>query len=579
MTKPKAVAYFRVSSEAQKEKQSIALQKIKLEQFAKEKGYKVIAEFMDDGISGEEISKRPGFRDCLDLIKEDKTDFLLVYMVDRIGRFKARKDRNRVIEALETSKTSVDSPYDGLFLCSREEDLNALEGALNESRRDNKKRGIRVHEGHMARRLNGGFSGGKLPYGIRYSKEEGFCIVEAEKATLEEIFKKIIDGWGVMALRDYLNENLERFPKRVRKYKGQPVTKWSDIQVRQIVHSDFYFTGIIQPTKQSLEKGVPSVDTGLKLFPKETIEHARREMATRRFRRIDERRDDRKRTHAQQGKVFFTDALLHGLARCAQCGWKLGIHHIRRPSGLTHSYYVCRKRARGQCDHRSMSVRKLDKAVWKTFVKTISDPDMMKRLILKGEFLIDKDRMQQTHRLEQATKQLSRLHETIRRIRELYEWQDYTREQYQTKTGNMKRLVAQKEEEIERLKASLLRPKEIEAAVDQATEYVSKQMDIIRYLDQLEAAVEEILGLDEGIEPDDILAQLEIKGVQVELLKDVSGLLKSIKGPGDISVTARELIFKQKRAMLQRFLDFDEAKGIRVRQKDDIEIYFSIESF
>jgi site-specific DNA recombinase len=96
-----AIAYYRVSSEKQRETQSITLQKIKLTSFAKDIGYAIIKEFQDDGISGESISKRPGFQDCLEYLAEGKVDYLLVFMVDRLGRFADRKDGNRVIELLE----------------------------------------------------------------------------------------------------------------------------------------------------------------------------------------------------------------------------------------------------------------------------------------------------------------------------------------------------------------------------------------------------------------------------------------------------------------------------------------------
>ncbi|MFH0782968.1 MAG: recombinase family protein [Pseudomonadota bacterium] len=475
MEPKEAVVYYRVSSEKQRETQSITLQKIKLTTFAKDKGYVIIKEFQDDGISGESISKRPGFQDCLEYISDGKIDYLLVFMVDRIGRFAARKDRNQVVELLEESKTTVDSPYDGQFRYDNESDMNALEVALNESRRDNVKRGIRVHEGHMAKRLAGGFSGGRTPYGIRYNKKTGFTIDPAEKGTLEEIFKQITAGMGMTLLRDHLNANLERFPKRFRKFKGRPITLWSDIHIWFIAHNDFYFTGIIQPTKESLEKGIPMLDTGIKLFPQSVIEHARREMATRRFRHIDNQMEGRKRTHAQQGKIFFTDVLLHGLVRCSHCGCKLGLHQIRNPSGKIHRYYICRNHTRRICPLKTINTRNLDKSVWNTFVKTIEDPDSMKALIMQGEFLVDKDRASQETALTKAGSDLSKLHDTIGRIKDLYQWGDINKDDYHERTERMQRLVKQKQEEVYRLEASILRPKEIENAVGEATEYVTNQ--------------------------------------------------------------------------------------------------------
>ena len=68
------------------------------------------------------------FNYFLETIKEGGVDVLLVYMIDRIGRFADLKDRNYVIELLHYSRTDVDSPYDELFRWDNEKELYDLEG-------------------------------------------------------------------------------------------------------------------------------------------------------------------------------------------------------------------------------------------------------------------------------------------------------------------------------------------------------------------------------------------------------------------------------------------------------------------
>ena len=70
MKKKKAICYYRVSSEQQAKKQSINMQKLRLKEFAGEKGYEIVAEFEDDGISGESIKSRPGFQETLATIAQ-----------------------------------------------------------------------------------------------------------------------------------------------------------------------------------------------------------------------------------------------------------------------------------------------------------------------------------------------------------------------------------------------------------------------------------------------------------------------------------------------------------------------------
>ena len=68
----KAAVYYRVSTKKQQERESIATQKAEIRPSAKVKGYEV-TEFVDDGISGEEIDKRPGFKQLL--AKLDRGEF------------------------------------------------------------------------------------------------------------------------------------------------------------------------------------------------------------------------------------------------------------------------------------------------------------------------------------------------------------------------------------------------------------------------------------------------------------------------------------------------------------------------
>ena len=336
MKKQKAICYYRVSSEHQKKKQSINLQKTRLKEFAEEKGYKIVGDgFEDDGISGESIESRSGFQDTLATIEQGGVDVLLVYMIDRIGRFAARTDRNDVIELLEKSHTNVDSPYHGLFRWDNEKELNDLEGALNESRLENKMRAIRISEGHLEARRNGGFSGGRPPYGLRYDKKnKKFHPHLKEYATLKVIFSKLRGGWGVWRTADFLSQDLKKYPlpdtkKTYRKDKPtlgikrgdpKPAVAWNPATLRSFVAKDFYFTGIIVPTPASAKKGQLPVDTKNRLFTEQEVKAARDEMRIRRW-------------GTKSEDAVKTDMLFRGFAQCAHCGWDLSPYYTDYKEG------------------------------------------------------------------------------------------------------------------------------------------------------------------------------------------------------------------------------------------------------
>jgi hypothetical protein len=206
-------------------------------------------------------------------------------MVDRIGRFKKRKDRNTVIELLEESQTSVRSPYDGDFAWNSEERMNDLEKLLNESLAENKRRGQRVHIGHKKARKKGGLrKGGSLPYVFDDEPGKEKVINQRRVEVMATIFDMLKAGYSYHSLADYFNADLEKYPKKVRRSGGKPVKKWSAGYIRSQIWNDFYFTGVIKCTDKA-KKGQVDVDTGRKLFPEELVLQARRAGSQRQWSR------------------------------------------------------------------------------------------------------------------------------------------------------------------------------------------------------------------------------------------------------------------------------------------------------
>lgn len=85
--KETVVCYYRVSSEQQKDKGSIARQTALLPALCEKQGLQIIGEpYTDDGISGRTVAKRPGFVKILADLPRLKPDFVAFLRPDRIGR-------------------------------------------------------------------------------------------------------------------------------------------------------------------------------------------------------------------------------------------------------------------------------------------------------------------------------------------------------------------------------------------------------------------------------------------------------------------------------------------------------------
>jgi DNA invertase Pin-like site-specific DNA recombinase len=546
----RAICYFRVSSKDQQERQSIELQKLRLTRFAKERDYEILASFEDDGISGEGISARPGFQSCLAKVAEGDVDVLLVFMIDRIGRFASRKDRNQVIELLEDSKTSVESPYEGLFRWDHEKEMNALEAHLNESRLDNVSRGIRVSEGHLAHRL-AGKARVNCPYGIRQDKATGkFNPEPKEVDTLREIFDRLSQGWTVRALRDYLNSDLERFPlpnytptrrkdnKDLGLKKGDPLPRrWAKTTIQKFAKNDFYFSGVIIPMARSVRKGFTPIDTGLKLFPESLVRTARRQTSVKR--------------RTKPGEAVKAPALIHGLAVC-RCGWKLSLNSYPVKNGRQWVYRCLqadgRKKGTNRCDFYPTPMEELDLQVWDSLVAALSNPEKVIQEIMRKELILDDDHIQLAKKqLSQAVAVLEGIEAERTRLNYQHQRGGISQEEYDRALTDILTRKGAVEDKVRQAEQTLSQPKQVIDTLHLSAIKLANSVRVIRSIHEAmqmpdnEAFLKACSDMNESMR----LSNQEVKKLEAELVGDVAVFRENM----------HKLYFQQMRTLLLRHID------------------------
>ena len=86
--KPERVAlYLRVSSEEQRERESIENQREFLKNYQSLYGLEVVGVYEDDGVSGTiPLHERPGGKELVEAAEAERFETLLVYRLDRLGR-------------------------------------------------------------------------------------------------------------------------------------------------------------------------------------------------------------------------------------------------------------------------------------------------------------------------------------------------------------------------------------------------------------------------------------------------------------------------------------------------------------
>ena len=106
--------YLRVSTEEQaKEGFSIHAQKEKLTSYANINYWDIYDFYIDDGISGKNITDRPSIKRLIEDVKSDKVNNALIYKLDRLTR--SVKDLINLIELFEEHNCSFNSVTENLI--------------------------------------------------------------------------------------------------------------------------------------------------------------------------------------------------------------------------------------------------------------------------------------------------------------------------------------------------------------------------------------------------------------------------------------------------------------------------------
>ncbi len=243
---------YRVSTDKQvdyndKNQADIPMQRRECHKFAEAKGWTIVMEQQEEGVSGHKV--RAANRDKLQLIREaavqKKFDILLVFMFDRIGRIS--DETPFVVEWFVQNGIQVWSTQEG-----EQRFDNHIDKLLNYLRfwqadGESVKTAIRTRTSLHQLVEDGHFKGGVAPYGYklvrgtRLSKKKyelyELEVVEEEAAMVRLIFEKYAyEGYGAQRIATYLNN--AGHPTR----SGKP---WHHATIRGIV-CNLTYTGVLR---------------------------------------------------------------------------------------------------------------------------------------------------------------------------------------------------------------------------------------------------------------------------------------------------------------------------------------------
>ena len=308
---------YRVSTDKQvdyndKSQADIPMQRKACHRFAEEKGWVIVHEEQEDGVSGHKI--RAENRDKLQIIKEHarqgKSDILLVFMFDRIGRI--ADETPFVVEWFVKNGVRVWSTQEGEQRFDNHTDKLTNYIRFWQADGESEKTSIRTKTALGQLVEEGGFKGGLAPYGYdlvksgRVNKRKHevleLAVNEREAAVVRIIFEKYVrEGYGAQRIATYLNSL---------GYRARTGKMWHHASIRGMI-CNLTYTGVLRSGK-SRSQMLPH----LQIISQEQFEAAQR-IRTARANSAEQTRTIPLNTRGT--------ALLSGNVFCGHCGARLSL--------------------------------------------------------------------------------------------------------------------------------------------------------------------------------------------------------------------------------------------------------------
>lgn len=348
--KNRVCCLYRVSTDKQVDysngnEADIPMQRKACHRFAEQKGWNIVFEEQEDGVSGHKV--RAENRDKIQLIKDlarkKKFDILLVFMFDRIGRI--ADETPFVVEWFAKNGISVWSTVEGEQRFDNHTDklLNYIR--FWQADGESEKTSIRTKTSLRQIVEEGHYKGGSPAYGYdlvksgRFNKRKhelyDLKINESEAAVVKLIFDKYTnEGYGTWRIANFLNDN------GYRTRSGKP---WHQASIRGIL-SNLTYTGVLR-----------SGDAHSPLLPELQI------INPEQFKTASDIFKSRAKKHSENPTVPLNTrgkSLLAGNVFCGHCGARLTLttngRYRKRKDGsidkMPRIRYVCYGKTRKQTD-------------------------------------------------------------------------------------------------------------------------------------------------------------------------------------------------------------------------------------
>lgn len=407
-----AAIYARVSSDRQKEDQTIGSQTAALQEYAATHHYVVPKEciFEDAGYSGATLA-RPGLERLRDVVNEGQVEIVLVHSPDRLSRRYAYQVL--LLEEFSRKGVAVIFLKGAAGQTPEEQLLVQFQGMIAEYERAQIAERTRRGKRHRAKAGCVNVLSG-APYGYRYIKKTDtsdscYAVVEAEAAVVRQIYQwHAQEGLSIGEIARRLTA--QGAPTRKHKPRWERSVVWAILRNPAYVgRAAFGKTEraerkrVTRPLRQkggfsrrcSANRERPREQWSEIAVPALVDEPV--------FARAQERLAENKRLSRKNTKE---PTLLQGLLVCGQCGYGL-YRTSTRTTKRQAKYYRClgadgwRHMLATSCPCRPIRVEDLDEAVWSQVERLLEEP-----ALIRGELERRRDESLRSNPLQQRRQRL-----------------------------------------------------------------------------------------------------------------------------------------------------------------------------
>jgi len=362
----RAALYCRVSSDSQREKQTIETQKRILADYVKAQQWEIVDWYVDDGITGTSIEARPEFTRLLREAEEGQFDVVVIVDIDRLTRSDDPRQRALIEYILRQNGIKVAVTNTGELLDFDNPNHELVHTIKTWIAKEDRKRILqRMAEGRKTKALQGKFLNSRPSFGYRKDDSSQLIIDESEAKAVREIFRLYTEqsiSMNDIALRLDVQGCLRRNGAR-----------WTPGRISQTIKNPIYKGELFV----NREKG------GVPLDPSKWIRIEVPPIVTADTWDAAQRRALANKTFAKRRTK--KEYLLRGLVYCGECGSKLTAKTYLYGGRKPYSKYLCYKREHkkrtGGCVLPSLPSKAADAVVWDLVMGLVKDPKVLKRVI------------------------------------------------------------------------------------------------------------------------------------------------------------------------------------------------------